>query len=118
MVNDEMGNTNKEFFVKRVEKYNNESKSLNTGITIGIIGIGVGAIYVAWNLLGPMPESPLVRNLLHISIATGLYPSIGGLIINIAKKMGINIRINEIEEILEHYGFNLEDELSKDKGKR
>ena len=117
MIEDNTNNETKEFYIKKVEKYNEDLNSLNRNISEATTMLGIGALYVFLNIIGITPEDFIVRLFLHISIGTGVFLSIKFLIIAISKKTGIKIRIEEIEEFFKHHGLTLQDEISKSKGR-
>ena len=112
MSNDEI--ETKKLMVERIVKYDAELSS-NRSITLGYIGTAIASIYILLNLTrGFSFEMPTV--FLHIVVLLGLVSSLCSLLRGIAKKIGLQAKIEEINELLSYYGTS-NDEIPKDRSK-
>jgi len=106
---------NKEFYIKRIEKYKKEIKNSNKRIIIYVFGTGLNALFLVSALMTSEPT--LVSEAGGLIGFTGVigYPIATTHII--AEKMGIKVRVKEIEKFFEFHGLNLKNEIVKAKGK-
>jgi len=112
-----MSNDTKEFYLKKVEKYNQDLPTAKKQIAVGKVILAIGGIYVLINILGMTSDVPLVRYALHIAMSSASLAGIIALISGIAKKAKIEARIDEIKDFFEQHGLVLEDEVSKGRSK-
>jgi len=120
----------KEFYIKSVEKYNDEIDSKKKNITMDIVLLGVASLAILASIIGScltaidMQAGLAELNVFLRHIFTGIFFSLISLhtlirlIKNISCKSGLEIRIDEIEELFAFHGLSLEEEISKSKSMR
>ena len=121
MIDDKLTKEKKEFYIKKVEKYNSESNSHNRAITLNLTTLGLSALYFIFYVIRSDIFFPDGIEKIHLIIGTAIisgttFLSLKNLINKIIKKIGLESRISEIEELLESYKFNLTEE-NKEKGR-
>jgi len=117
MSNNKLDKPKKEYYIKKIKKYNKDLDKENRKINLSCIVTSLVLLYAVWSVFsgGIMFEPPLLY--VHIAMIGVSIVSAMVTIRAIAIKTGIKERINEIEELLVQYGFTLDDEISKVKGK-
>jgi len=117
----------KEFYIKSIEQYNKEKNAENKQIiietiflSIGVLGILVStaANYtIAIRFNAELAEaSDFIRfALITVGISAATIHTMISLMKKIAKKAAIEIRINEIYDMFEHLGIDLDAEKPKGK---
>ena len=126
---DEMTKSSKEFYLKSVQKYTKEKNAKKRIIAINAVGLGLTAIavvisttigYITAVDVATLDAHP--NEVLRHIFASGFFASVGSiyflihLIAGFARKIGLEIRIEEIKAFFAHHGLVLEDEIAKDKG--
>ena len=107
-----MDNNQKEFYIKKVEKYNQDLNLGKRSIILSSLTLAVAGIYILLNIAGMVSEQPLVRYALHISMASVSLGSIVSLITSLAEKAGMEARIDEIKEFFRQNGLDLTNEMA------
>ena len=110
-----MNQDQKEFYIKKIKKYNEELKEVNRNTTIFIMAVAFSALLITGVVLyEPLYDSILeswankVKLIISYMISGGLsLLSIKSLINSIIRKAGLENRIIEIEEILELNGIDI-----------
>ena len=102
-----MDNEQKEYYIERVESYKDELSDFNMLIVGNIILIGASLLSLAVGILvGSHSLFEIVRT--------------AGFTIPLAYlffvKVGFNARIDEIKELFEYHGLNMDVEIAKCKG--
>ncbi|MCL2360688.1 MAG: hypothetical protein FWC73_02605 [Defluviitaleaceae bacterium] len=120
----EIDDTTKEFYIETVEKYNTIKDIQTKRVIINkwALGVCVGAIVLSIinGRLSPgiqyMDVGELMRSLLApAGGGIGLVYFLFKLVDSYAKKIGVEIRIDEIKAFFAHHGLVLEDEIAKGK---
>jgi len=118
MIGTNNDDTQKEFYVRQVEKYKGVLDSSNQMIILTSIGVGLAGIYFILRISGyTFPDQTLFTNILDIAFLGAASVKIISLISNISKKAAIELKIDEIKNYFAYNGLNLENEISKSKGK-
>jgi len=118
-MDDGINSIQKEFYIKQVDKYTKQLESINRWTTLSIFVTALGSMYFFARYSDALSEHFVLEVNSHIEIvmASAGFINVIGLIYHIAKKTGIEIRIEEIEEYFEYNGLTLEDEVSKGRSK-
>jgi len=115
-----MDNNQKEFYIKKVEKYNVDNKAHNRDIKLAIIVSAFTSLTLAILII----ENGLYDTIiwdevgrLTYTISTTLLLMIIAMIHSLFKKTGIKHSIEEIKGLFEYHGLTLDEEVAKSKGK-
>lgn len=120
-----MSDSTKEFYVDSVEKYNAEQNIQNKKVRSSKFYLGIAVTGIVISIINARLSSGYQDMSIGEFLRTFLGTITGGsaliyftidLIKKYARKIGVDIKIDEIKALFAHHGLVLEDEIAKGKG--
>jgi len=109
-------NVKKEYYIKKVKKYNKDLKLANATKILGCVTGALVSIRIALIIISRDFQLEPLFTWLDMGIIASIINSIAVITWSLIEKTEIKASISEIEEVLAQLGFNLNDEMNKGMG--